>query len=317
MANVPVPGGPERRVQAPAAPFRRGVLLLAVTGVLWGSIGLVVRLLQDLGEPAVTIAFWRFVCAGAVLLLVLGPSGLRGLARQARRPARLLAVAVGSLAFQLLYFFAVRDVGVAVATLIALGLAPVALTCTEALSARTRPAPRAVAALALALVGLVLVTAFGAPSPQAAPRPSAGILEAVGSGLAYATATSWSAPLARRLGPSAITFVTSVVGVVVLLPVVAALGWHVPRSAPILAGILWLAVVATVIAYGLFYAGLRCTPGSVAMVLTLLEPVTAVVLAAVLLDEPLTVASVLGGVLLLSAVVLLSLASGGAATRAG
>jgi DME family drug/metabolite transporter len=46
------------------------------------------------------------------------------------------------------------------------------------------------------------------------------------------------------------------------------------------------------------------------MILTLLEPVTAVVLAAVLLGEPLTVASVLGGALLLGAVLLLYLAPG-------
>ena len=90
----------------------------------------------------------------------------------------------------------------------------------------------------------------------------------------------------------------------------AAVGWHVPRTVPTVAGVLWLAVVATVIAYGLFYAGLRSTPGSVAMILTLLEPVTAVVLAAVLLGEPLTVASVLGGALLLGAVLLLYLAPG-------
>ena len=47
-----------------------------------------------------------------------------------------------------------------------------------------------------------------------------------------------------------------------LLPVIAALGRPIPRSAPIVAGILWLAVVATVIAYGLFYAGLRSTPAA-------------------------------------------------------
>ena len=53
------------------------------------------------------------------------------------------------------------------------------------------------------------------------------------------------------------------------------------------------------------------------MILTLLEPVTAVVLAAVLLGEPLTVANVLGGVLLLGAVVLLSLASSSRPARPG
>ncbi|MBL8928395.1 MAG: EamA family transporter, partial [Pseudonocardia sp.] len=57
--------------------------------------------------------------------------------------------------------------------------------------------------------------------------------------------------------------------------------------------------------------GLKSTPGSIAMILTLLEPVTAVVLAAVLLGEPLTVANVLGGVFLLGAVLLLYLAPDG------
>ena len=43
------------------------MLLLALTGVLWGSIGLVARLLQDRGQPAVTITFWRFACASVLL----------------------------------------------------------------------------------------------------------------------------------------------------------------------------------------------------------------------------------------------------------
>ena len=290
--------------------LRRGTLLLALTGVLWGSIGLVARLLQDRGQPAVTITFWRFACASVLLEPLLGRTGLRALARHARRPTRIIAVAVGFLAAQVSYFYAVRDVGVAIATLIALGLAPVILTVTEGVAARTRPTARTLVSLTAALVGLALVSAFGAPSPQAAPRPLMGIVEAVGCGVAYAATTSWSAALSRQLGPSTITFATSAVGAVILLPVVAAVGWHVPRTVPTVAGVLWLAVVATVIAYGLFYAGLRSTPGSVAMILTLLEPVTAVVLAAVLLGEPLTVASVLGGALLLGAVLLLYLAPG-------
>jgi DME family drug/metabolite transporter len=71
----------------------------------------------------------------------------------------------------------------------------------------------------------------------------------------------------------------------------------------------WLGVVTTVIAYGLFYAGLRTTPGSVAMVLTLLEPATAVVLAAVVLGEPVTPTGGLGAALLLLAVAVLYVAA--------
>jgi DME family drug/metabolite transporter len=46
---------------------------------------------------------------------------------------------VGFLAAQVSYFYAVRDVGVAIATLIALGLAPVILTAAEAFAAAPPP----------------------------------------------------------------------------------------------------------------------------------------------------------------------------------
>jgi DME family drug/metabolite transporter len=56
------------------------------------------------------------------------------------------------------------------------------------------------------------------------------------------------------------------------------------------------------IAYGLLYAGLRTTTGSAAVIATLLEPVTAAVLAAVLLDEHLGAAGIVGTTLILVAV---------------
>jgi DME family drug/metabolite transporter len=274
---------------------------LTLTGVLWGSIGVVVRLLQDGGVPTLSIAFWRLVCACAVLVPLLGRSGLL---RVTWRSRRLAAVAVGSLAFQLLFFVAVRDAGVAVATLVALGLAPVALAVAEAIRDRVRPDARALAVLACALAGLALVTGSGG---TAGPRPLLGLLAAVGSGLAYAASTALSGPLTTRLGPLAITFASSVIGAVLLAPVVIVTEASLPRTPSSVAGVVWLGVVATVVAYGLFYAGLRTTPGSVAMILTLLEPVTAVGLAAALLGERLTVANVLGGALLVAAVAALYL----------
>ena len=56
------------------------------------------------------------------------------------------------------------------------------------------------------------------------------------------------------------------------------------------------------IAYGLFYAGLRTVAGSAAVIATLLEPVTAAVVAAIWLDEQLGVAGIVGTALILLAV---------------
>jgi DME family drug/metabolite transporter len=273
---------------------------------LWGTIGIVVRLLQDGGMTSTSIAFWRWSCACLVLLPILGRPGLRSLGPQLRRPSRLVAVALSSLVFQLLYFFAVRDIGAGVATLVTLGLAPVVLHLTDAVSARALPPRWTLVVLALALGGLALVS-MGHHSAQVAPSPLLGLAEAMGSGLAYAASTAWSRPLSTRLGPLPITFTSSAFGLVLSLPVVAVTGWHLPRTLPTVSGIIWLGVVTTVIAYGLFYSGLRSTPGSTAMIVTLLEPVTAVALAAVLLAEPLTIPNVLGGSLLLASVVALYL----------
>jgi drug/metabolite transporter, DME family len=292
-------------VQAGARDTRRGMAALSLTGVLWGSIGVVVRLLQDRGGSTQSIAFWRFVCASAVLLIVLRPAGLRNAGTTLRRPGRLIAVSLGSLAFQMAFFLAVHDVGVATSTLIALGLAPVLLTAAHAVTSRSRPPARTLAVLAVALVGLGLVTAAGGGNASVAPHPGRGIVEALVSGLLYAASTAWSGRLSARMAPMAITLATSLVGVVLVLPVVAVTDWQVPRDAASIGGTAWLALVATIVAYGLFYAGLRTTPGHVAMILTLLEPVTAVLLAAVVLDEPLTIANVAGGLLLLAAICVL------------
>jgi DME family drug/metabolite transporter len=283
---------------------RSGIAALTLTGVLWGSIGVVVRLLQDDGLPTLSIAFWRLACACVVLLPLLGPSGLRSLRPALRGPRRLAAVSAGSLVFQLLFFVAVRDAGVAVATLVALGLAPVALAVAEAVRDRTVPDTRSLAVLACALAGLALVTGSGG---TAGAHPLLGVLEAVGSGLAYAASTAVSGPLSTRFGPLAITFASSLIGAALLAPAVVVTHASRPRTPTAAAGVVWLGVIATVVAYGLFYAGLRTTPGSVAMILTLLEPVTAVGLAAALLGERLTAANVLGGALLVAAVAALYL----------
>jgi drug/metabolite transporter, DME family len=284
---------------------RRGMLAVTAAGVLWGSIGVVVRLLQDRGASTPSIAFWRFVCASVVLVVVLRRAGLRAAAVELRRPTRLVLVSLGSIGFQLSYFLAVHDLGVATSTLITLGLPPVLLTVSYALTQRSRPSGRTLAVLAIALVGLALVTSAGGGNAVTAPHAVRGVVEAVVSGVLFAASTSGSSVLSARLAPMAITLATSVLGVVLLLPVVAVTGWQAPHSPVTILATAWLGIITTVIAYGLFYAALRSTPSHIAMVLTLLEPVTAVLLAAATLGEPLTIADAFGGLLLLGAICLL------------
>ena len=66
--------------------------------------------------------------------------------------------------------------------------------------------------------------------------------------------------------------------------------------------IVYLGVVTLAFAYVLLYVGLRSTPSGTAVVATLLEPVTAVLIAVLFLDETLSVAGAIGCLLILGAI---------------
>jgi DME family drug/metabolite transporter len=134
-----------------------------------------------------------------------------------------------------------------------------------------------------------------------APHPVLGVLASIGSGLGYAGITALSRRMAH-LDPLLLTGVTSTVATAVLLPFAIAGGMALPSDGIANGWLIYIGVVPTVAAYWLFYRGLRSTVTEVAGVLTLLEPLTAAVLAAIVLHESLSGWAVVGGLLMLIAV---------------
>ena len=140
--------GPRRAPLPAGASHLRGLVEVGVASVLWGTGGLAVQLIREHEALSpVTISAWRMAIAAAVLLVVLlalrRGGELVALARS--RPRQLLAVGVGTAAYQGFYFVSVTQVGVAVSTVVSLGLAPVLLTVAESVRHRRAPAPLAAA----------------------------------------------------------------------------------------------------------------------------------------------------------------------------
>ncbi len=281
---------------------RTGLLAVSGGALLWGTTGVAVRIINErTGLPAVSIGFYRVLVAAVVVALVLRGRGLRVAARAYRRhPAALAVSGAGFGAYQALYFIGVQDVGVSVSTLVSLGIAPVALTIGAALSRRRLPPPAGLGVLACAVAGLALVS-LRTDSGVPAPHPVLGVLASIASGLGYAGITALSRRMAHE-DPLVLTGLTSAIGTVVLLPFAIAAGLAVPSDAIATGWLGYIGVVPTVVAYWLFYRGLRSTPPEVAGVLTLLEPLTAAVLAAIVVHEALTGWALLGGGLMLFAV---------------
>lgn len=287
---------------SPRLRARAGLLAVSGGAVLWGTTGVAVRIINErTGLAAVTIGFYRVLIAAVVVALVLGRRGFAA-ARAALRehPLALPVSGAGFGAYQALYFVGVQDVGVSVSTLVSLGIAPVALTAGAALARRRFPQPGALAVLGCAVAGLALVS-LRTDSGVPAPHPVLGVLASVASGLGYAGITALSSRMSHQ-DPLVLTGVTSAIGAAVLVPFAVVAGLAAPSDAAAIGWLGYIGVVPTVAAYWLFYRGLRSTASEVAGVLTLLEPLTATVLAAIVVHESLTGPALLGGALMLVAV---------------
>jgi len=303
---VPTTASDPRTVVAHA---RRGLVLVSCAGVVWGTIGPAVQLVHEgSGLSPWTIGAYRALAAVAALVVASHVTGrLRACLALARsRWRRVILTGLSTAAFQLLFFVAVVATGVSVATVVSLGLAPVLLLVLDCVQRRRTPSPGQVATVATALVGLGLVSVAGGAG-AAAPNTALGVLAALGSGTAYAVSTQVAAPLSREHDALTVTTATMSVAAAALVPGglgVAhlrgeAMATTDPGSWLLLA---YLGVVTMAFAYVLLFAGLRSTPSGTAVVATLLEPVTAVLIAVLLLHERPTAAVVVGALLILAAI---------------
>lgn len=278
--------------------------------MIWGTIGPGVDLVHERsGLSPLTIGAYRSVAALAVLWLAVVARGRVGACRALMSGEWRRVVLRGLLtaSFMLLFFVAVLAVGVSVATVVALGVAPVLLLVLTTAQQGRRPSPVELATVVTAVVGLALV-GFGGDGPGGiAGGAVVGLIAAVASGAAYGLSADVASFVSRGHDALAITTMTMTVAAVVLIPgglLVAGLrgerlGSHDPVTWVLLG---YLGAVTMALAYVLLFAGLRSMPSGAAVVATLLEPVTAVVIAVTFLGETLTPAMIVGSLLILAAI---------------
>lgn len=278
---------------------RSGLPLLVLAGVLWGTGGLIGRLLADTtGLSAVAVAGYRLTVGGVLLvvyLAVIGSRPPRG--RAARR--RILAMGLLAAQFQACYFTAVSLTTVSLATLVTIGSAPVIVLLADPGQRR-----RMSGIVGLAVLGLGLLVGVPSGTPAAAVV-LAGSAFALAAGAGFAAMTLLAARPVPGLDAVSSTGPAFVLGGLLLLAA-AAVGPGLTFE-PDVAGIGLLVVfgvLPTGLAYALYFRALATTSAGVGAVMALLEPLTAAVLAALLLGERLGVAGTIGAVLIGVAVVL-------------
>lgn len=310
-------------------PVGRGLAYLAIAGATWGTTGAAADLVyrsSDLGPLAVT--FWRYVVGLAFLLAVhavrsrrpTAPAGLagspsprRGSGLGFRLGSRLgLRVATGVVltVFQAAYFAAVDATGVAVSTVVTLGAAPVLIAFVAGLTLGERLGRSGLVAVAGAVVGLAVLVLGNQGAGTVRPW---GVALALLSAVGFAGSTllaRWTGRGADGEDPTVLTTWAFGVGAVVVLPLALAEGLlpHTTELGRVVALVVYVAAVPTALAYPLYFAGAAVVRAATASVVMLIEPVNAALIAVTVLDERVTTATVVGTLVLLTAVAALATA---------
>jgi drug/metabolite transporter, DME family len=310
VVDIPCPSTQEHIIMSVDLVARsrdRSAPVLIVAGILWGTGGLAGSRLGALAhlEP-VAVACYRLLLGGGFAVAYLAVTGgLRGLPRTRPALRRILVTGLLLGQFQGCYFAAVHYVSVSLATMVTIGTMPVFVALGTMLRTRRRPDTRTVAALAAAVSGLVLLTW----SPGVATTASglaAGFGLSLACALGFATLTLLTSTPVAGLEPLPTTAFGMALGGVALIPIAALSGLSLPVRPDTLATAVYLGSVPTALAYTLYFRGLRTAAPLFAALAALLEPLTAAVLAALLLGDRLTPAGWCGAALLIGTVALSS-----------
>ncbi|WP_158057104.1 DMT family transporter [Halorussus halophilus] len=278
---------------------RVGVALVLISAAGFATLGVLGKLATAAGLSIPTVLAFRFLLASAIVWVVLATRGqlklLRGRALAVGFGLGALGYAVMSgLFFWGLEFMTAGLVGVVLYTY------PVFVVGFAAMRLGESVTRRKVVALVAALAGVALVT--GADTAGADPRGIGIVLLAAVVYASYITASRAALDTVEPPVLTAHVLPAAAVAYLVFGTVSGNLG--VPATDYQWAIVVAIAAVATAIPIFTFFAGLRRIGASRASIVSTAEPVVTLLLGAVILDEPITGATVVGAGLVLAGVLL-------------
>jgi drug/metabolite transporter (DMT)-like permease len=313
-----------------------GAFLCLLSAVCFGAMAIFGKLAYDAGVDVGDLLLVRFAVAAVLLLVVAGTTGaLRGVPRRSL-VAGLAMGGIGYAAQSGLFFGALERIDASLLALI-LYAYPALVTIGAIALRRERASARRVAALLIASAGTALVLGgaasgtldpvgaamgFGAAvaytvyilagdriggGDRAGGGDEAGARDEAGTGdLAGRELVGGEGRAGRGIPPIALSSLVCTGAACTFAVVSAAQGGPRLNFAP--SGWLWLtaiAVVSTVAAILTFFAGLARVGPSAASILSTLEPVVTVLLAATIFGESLNSTQLLGGAVVLTAVLVI------------
>jgi drug/metabolite transporter (DMT)-like permease len=284
-----------------------GVTLVVISSVSFGAMALFARLAYAEDVSPVSLLFLRFSLAALIMLGIAW-----GRRERFPRGRVLLGFALmGGVGYvgQSLAFFTALTMADAGLVALLLYLYPAIVAILSAIFRGERLTGYRITAVVLALAGTAITV-----GPHLDARPL-GVVLGISAALIYSVYIMAGTRLLRTAEPVASSAVIMSAAALVFGGLAAAQGVTLPTGLGGWIGVVGVAIVATVIAVTTFLIGLQIIGPTRASVLSTFEPVTTVVLAALLLGEPIGPWTAIGGALILCGAVMLARSGRPAAIR--
>lgn len=283
-----------------------GDILIIIAGLFWGSMGIFVRHLNDLGFSSIQVACLRLTTAGILFALILLIKDRKGFKIKARDIPLFLALGIVSiLFFTCCYFTAIRLMTMSTAAIL-LYTSPIWVMILAIIFLKEKITVQKIIALILAFAGCVLVSGFGGKITVA------GILVGLGSGLGYGLYSIFGTFALKKYSPYTVTCYTFLIAgagsIIVANPPDLLAKISAVENKPALIGfVLLTSVVTAVIPFLLYTLGLNMTTAGKAAVLATVEPAAATLFGFFVMKETAGPVAIAGILLVFAAIIILSI----------
>ncbi|WP_235753799.1 DMT family transporter [Psychrobacillus sp. INOP01] len=270
--------------------------------ILWGTTGTAQTFLPDSAHPFI-ISAGRSASGGLFLLIIM--VFLKKIKFRSWPWKHTLYAALCISLFQLLFFSSVRLTGVAIASVVAIGSAPVFSGLIEWVFLKMRPTKVWGISTGLAIIGCMFLFIT---KGEVSINPL-GILYSLVAGIIFALYTMTSKYLLQKEEAISIVAMTFSLSALLLTPFYFIFDVSWLKDVGNIGIIFYLGLATTSVAYVLYGWGLRKIPASSALTLSLAEPTTAALLGVIVVGEILSATSWVGIGLLLGSIAILTFGS--------
>lgn len=286
--------------------IKKGTIIVLIAGALWGFSGVCGQYIMQ--HKAITSSWlvpYRLIFAG-LLMVIIGfiKQGREFIAVWKKDYLRLLIFALCGMTFcQFSYFSSISASNAGTATVLQ-QFSIILIMLYTCLKNKKAPDKREFISLILALIGAFLIATHG--NINSLVMSKAGLFWGFCNALAVALYTLIPVKLIKEYGALAVTGWAMLIGGIVLQLVFRPWTMNIQIDIQIITAVIIIIVFGTILPFSMYLRGVVMAGANRAAMLSNMEPLTAAVLAAVLLGQKFHIMDIIGSICILSTIFILS-----------